>query len=42
VVGYKGPYGRFLRACLGPAVVIAMVGTLMVVFSNRLGWLTGL
>lgn len=42
VVGYKGPYGRFLRACLVPAVVIAIVGTLMVVFSNRLGWLTGL
>ena len=42
VVGYKGPYGRFLRACAVPAVIIAVVGTLMVVFSNRLGWLTGL
>ena len=42
VVGYKGPYGRFLKACLGPAVIIAIVGTLMVVFSNHLGWLTGL
>jgi CitMHS family citrate-Mg2+:H+ or citrate-Ca2+:H+ symporter len=42
VVGYKGPYGGFLRACLGPAMVIAIVGTLMVVFSKQLGWLTGL
>ncbi|MCX6544650.1 MAG: C4-dicarboxylate ABC transporter [Acidobacteria bacterium] len=42
VVGYKGPYGRFLKACSGPAVIIAIVGTLMVVFSKHLGWLTGL
>jgi hypothetical protein len=42
VVGYKGPYGRFLRTCSGPAVVIAIVGTLMVVFSKQLGWMTGL
>ena len=41
VVGYKGPYGRFLKACLGPALVIAVVGTLMVVYSKHLGWLTG-
>jgi len=42
VVGYKGTYGRFLKACAVPAVIIALVGTLMVVFSKRLGWLTGL
>ncbi len=42
VVGYDGPYGRFLKACLVPAIVIAVVGTLMVVFSARLSWLTGI
>jgi len=41
VIGYKGPYGRFLRTCFVPAVIIAVVGTLMVVFSKYLGWLTG-
>jgi CitMHS family citrate-Mg2+:H+ or citrate-Ca2+:H+ symporter len=42
IVGYKGGYGAFLRACLWPAVVIAVLGTLMVIFSARLAWLTGL
>ncbi len=42
VVGYKGQYGTFLRASLAPAIIIAVVGTLMVVFSARLGFLTGL
>ncbi len=41
-VGYTGAYGRFLRACLVPGLVIAIVGTLMVIFSGRLGFLTGL
>jgi CitMHS family citrate-Mg2+:H+ or citrate-Ca2+:H+ symporter len=38
-VGLKEPYGRFLRACLVPAVLIALVGTLMVVFSKKLAFL---
>ncbi|HSA95850.1 MAG TPA: C4-dicarboxylate ABC transporter [Acidobacteriota bacterium] len=39
-VGLKDPYGRFLKACLVPAVLIAVVGTLMIVFSKKLGFLT--
>jgi CitMHS family citrate-Mg2+:H+ or citrate-Ca2+:H+ symporter len=39
-VGQKEPYGRFLRYCLVPAVLIAVVGTLMVVFSKKLAFLT--
>ena len=42
VVGYKGSYGAFLRACLVPAIIIAVMGTLMVIYSARLGFLTGL
>lgn len=38
-VGMKEPYGRFLRACLVPAALIAVVGTLMVVFSKKLAFL---
>ena len=41
-VGYQGSYARFLRECAIPAVVIAVLGTLMVVFSKRLSFLTGL
>jgi len=39
-VGMKEPYGRFLRYCLVPGVLIAVVGTLMVVFSKKLAFLT--
>lgn len=42
VVGYREPYTRFLKACLVPAVIIMIVGTLMVVFSSRLTFLTGI
>ena len=42
VVGYHGSYGAFLKACAVPAIVIAVMGTLMVVFSARLAWMTGL
>jgi len=42
VVGYKGSYPEFLRACLVPAVIIIVIGTAMVVYSTRLGFLTGL
>ncbi len=39
-VGLRESYGRFLRACLVPAVLIAVVGTLMVFFSKKLAFLT--
>lgn len=42
VVGHEGSYGAFLKACAIPAVIIAVMGTLMVVFSARLSWMTGL
>ncbi|MCK5146412.1 C4-dicarboxylate ABC transporter [bacterium] len=42
VVGFKGSYGTFLKTCLVPGLIIALVGTAMVVFSARLGFLTGL
>ena len=38
-VGMKEPYGKFLKACLVPAALIAVVGTLMVVFSKKLAFL---
>ncbi|MCJ7627851.1 MAG: hypothetical protein MUO50_05625, partial [Longimicrobiales bacterium] len=42
VVGYQESYTRFLRACLVPGLIIMAVGTLMVVYSARLSFLTGL
>jgi hypothetical protein len=39
-VGMKEPYGKLLKACLVPAAIIAVVGTLMVVFSKKLAFLT--
>jgi len=42
VVGYEDSYVKFLRACLVPAIIIMIVGTLMVVFSSELSFLTGL
>jgi len=42
VVGYREKYGAFLRACAVPALVIVVVGTVMVVWSARLSFLTGL
>jgi len=42
VVGYKDRYLGFLGVCGVPAVVIMVVGTLMVVYSGRLAFLTGL
>ena len=39
-VGMKEPYGRFLKECLVPAILIAAAGTLMVVFSKKLAFLT--
>ena len=42
IVGYRGSYGAFLKACAVPALVIALMGTLMVIYSAKLAWLTGL
>ena len=39
-VGMKEPYSKFLRYCLVPAVLIMIAGTLMIVFSKKLGFLT--
>jgi hypothetical protein len=38
-VGMKGPYGKFLKTCLIPALLIMATGMLMVVFSKKLGFL---
>lgn len=42
VVGYRDRYLDFLKACLVPAILIMIVGTLMVIYSARLSFLTGL
>ena len=42
VVEYDEPYHRFLRACLMPAVLIMLMGTVMVIYSKELSFLTGL
>jgi len=41
VVGTKEKYGLFLKQCLIPAIIICILGTLMVIFSKELGFLTG-
>ncbi len=41
VVGYRESYAQFLKYCLVPAAVIIVMGTLMVVYSGKLGFLTG-
>ncbi len=42
VMDYRDGYWRFVKACVGPAILIMLVGTVMVVFSSRLSFLTGL
>jgi TRAP-type C4-dicarboxylate transport system permease large subunit len=42
VVGCRESYGQFLKYCLIPAAIIAIIGTLMVVYSSKLAFLTGL
>ncbi len=42
VVGYRQSYTGFLKACWIPAIIALSVGTLMVVFSKKLAFLTGL
>jgi hypothetical protein len=39
-VGMRESYGKFLRSCLVPALLIAAAGILMVFFSKKLGFLT--
>ena len=39
-IGMKEKYSTFLRYCLIPAILIIIVGTLMVVFSKKLAFLT--
>lgn len=41
VVGTKEKYVLFLKQCLVPAILICILGTLMVIFSKDLGFLTG-
>lgn len=41
VVGYRDSYMGFLKACVLPAAIIMVLGTLMVVFSSDLSFLTG-
>jgi CitMHS family citrate-Mg2+:H+ or citrate-Ca2+:H+ symporter len=42
ITGYKESYMSFLKACIVPAIIISIMGTLMVVYSKELGFLTGL
>jgi CitMHS family citrate-Mg2+:H+ or citrate-Ca2+:H+ symporter len=39
-IGMKEPYSQFLKHCIIPAILIVIVGTLMIVFSKKLGFLT--
>jgi len=42
VTGVKETYGTFLKQCIVPAIIICIIGTLMVIYSKELGFLTGL
>jgi CitMHS family citrate-Mg2+:H+ or citrate-Ca2+:H+ symporter len=42
VVGYRDAYAKFLKSCIVPALFIMIIGTLMVIFSSELSFLTGL
>lgn len=39
-VGVKESYSNFLKMCLVPALIIALLGTLMIIFSKELSFLT--
>lgn len=41
-VGYKGSYTQFLKCCVVPSIIIMIIGTLMVIYSKKLAFLTGL
>ena len=42
VVGYRESYVGFLKCCAIPAIIIMIMGTLMVIYSAKLSFLTGL
>jgi CitMHS family citrate-Mg2+:H+ or citrate-Ca2+:H+ symporter len=42
ITGYKESYSSFLKACIIPAIIISIIGTLMVIYSKQLGFLTGI
>jgi TRAP-type C4-dicarboxylate transport system permease large subunit len=42
VVGCRDSYAQFLKYCVVPALIIMIMGTLMVVYSSKLAFLTGL
>jgi CitMHS family citrate-Mg2+:H+ or citrate-Ca2+:H+ symporter len=42
VAGAKDSYGKFLKQCIVPGIIIMIMGTLMVIYSKHLGFLTGL
>jgi len=42
ITGFDGPYRQFLKACLIPALIMMVIGTLMVIYSKQLGFLTGI
>ena len=42
VAGAKDRYSSFLKQCIVPGVVIMILGTLMVIYSKHLGFLTGI
>jgi hypothetical protein len=42
VVGVKEKYSMFLKQCIVPAIILCIIGTLMVIYSSKLGFLTGL
>jgi len=42
VAGAKDSYGKFLKQCIVPAIVIMILGTVMVLYSKQLGFLTGI
>jgi len=39
-VGIEESYSRFLKCCIVPAIIIMVAGTLMVIFSKKLAFLT--
>ena len=42
VAGAQDSYGKFLKMCIVAAIFICIIGTLMVIYSKDLGFLTGL
>lgn len=40
VVGTEKDYSKFLKQCILPAIIICIIGTLMVIFSSELSFLT--